>query len=112
MLPGLGSVLVYQAFFSSLDSFDYCRSYLSLSSWMDELLWDAQEQLARKGTLEVQREGLVERDGKHFSYVLSDSLRDSFEESRKLFDIDLIVSWRSGARQAHIRRTTYALHAS
>ena len=47
----LSMVLIYQAFFISLDSFNYCADYLDVVSWADEKLWQAQDSVTHNGTL-------------------------------------------------------------
>ena len=37
-----GLVMVYQAFFVVLDSFNYSADYLEIAGWMDEKIWQAQ----------------------------------------------------------------------
>jgi prepilin-type N-terminal cleavage/methylation domain-containing protein len=104
----LGTVLIHEAFLSSLDAFDYYYNYLRLASWADEKIWDAQDELLRLGPqADIEREGEFSDRNKNFRWSLS---YVSLEETKSLYGIDLILSWQEGKRKASILRSAYAIY--
>lgn len=104
----LGTVLIYEAFFISLDSFNYYSNYLSVIPWMDEKVWQAQDDLSKFGALtqigttdEFQKAG----KGKVFRWNLNYSLIDD-----GLYRIDLNLSWQEGQRKVKLLRSAYAMY--
>ena len=45
----LGALFIYEAFFDSLDLFNYCSNHLRAISWADEKIWQTQDSLGRLG---------------------------------------------------------------
>lgn len=106
----LGVVLIYESFFISLDSFNYCSNYLNVAPWMDEKIWQAKDDLNRSGNLdEIETQGEFQNKGKNFTWNLSSSLIDKVQ-SLCLYEIDLSVFWKEGKRQIKLSRNTYALY--
>ncbi len=104
----LGTVFIYEAFFSSLDAFNYCSNYLNVASWMDEKVWQAQEALGRFGPqAKIQTAGMFTSNNKDFKWSLSNRLIDKKEG---LYRIDLALSWQEGSRKRKLTRAAYALY--
>jgi prepilin-type N-terminal cleavage/methylation domain-containing protein len=103
-------VLIYQAFFISLDSFNYCLDYLDVVSWADELLWQTQESLTHyldSGLAQTQGEFI--KNDKKFAWVLSQEILD---EAGPLYKINLDLLWRRGKKEMKLSRTAYAVYES
>ncbi len=104
----LGTVLIYEAFFISLDSYNYCSDYLNVIPWADEKLWQAQDDLNRFGVLDLpETRGIFTNRNKQFAWSLSDTL---IEETAGLHRIDLALSWQEGQRKAELSRSAYAMY--
>jgi len=104
----LSLVLIYQAFFISLDSFSYCADYLDVVSWADEKLWQAQNSLTHNGTLDpTAAHGEFINKNKKFEWVLSNELLD---ETGRLYQLNLDLLWRQGKRNIKFSRTAYAIY--
>lgn len=100
----LGAVLIYGAFFTSLDSFNRYTDYLSLIPWMDQQLWQAQDNLTKSGALaRIPTTGEFQKSGKAFRWGLSYGLIDD-----GLYKIDLDLHWQQGQREAGLSRSAYA----
>ena len=104
----LGVVMVYQALFVCLDAFSYYSSYVDISGWMDEKLWEAQDELSRTGTF-----GLLDTSGEHgegnrqYRWEIAGRQLDP---AAGLYQAALTVSWRSGKKQRQLTRTAFALY--
>ncbi len=100
----LGTVLIYGAFFTSLDAFSRYANYLNLIPWMDEQVWQAQDNLSKFGALaRIQTSGEFQKSGKVFNWGLNYSLIDG-----GLYKIDLDLYWQQGQRKAGLSRSAYA----
>ncbi len=104
----LGVVLVYEAFFTSLNSFNYCSNYLSVAPWADEQIWEAQDRLSRTGPSDdIDKEGEFKKRSKTFKWTVSHNLVEGAEE---LYKIDLMLSWQEGQRKVRMSRVAYAIY--
>ena len=105
----LGAVMVYQAFFVSLDYFNYSRTVLNIISWADEKIWAAQDSLEHLGPAAVfETNGqLANSDGKNIMWNLSAHPAGTREN---LFQIDLRLSWPQGYKKMELSRSAYALY--
>jgi prepilin-type N-terminal cleavage/methylation domain-containing protein len=102
----LGTLFVYEAFFMSLDTLNYCSDYLRVCSIADEKLWEAQDRLAHPGR-QIDVRGKLSARNKEFDWNLAYGL---IEDGQGLYKIDLFVSWQEGQRKARILRTAYAAY--
>ena len=108
MVLSLGAVLLYEAFFISIDAFNYCADYLSIASLADEKMWEAQDSLSRTGGSDLtETGGILEALGKTFRWGLSYGLVD---EAQSLYRVDLEVAWKEGKRDERISRAGYAIY--
>ncbi len=101
-----GLVLVYQAFFVSLDAFNYGADYLAVSPWINEKIWLARDSIRRKNLLESDStEGEFILRNKKFNWRIQASVIDG---SSNLTAVDLEVSWKEGKREVLVARGSYA----
>ncbi|MFH1867402.1 MAG: prepilin-type N-terminal cleavage/methylation domain-containing protein [Candidatus Omnitrophota bacterium] len=104
----LGTVLIYEIFFKSLDISRYCSNYLNVVSWADERIWQAQDDVSRFGDLvNISSADDFISNEKEFHWNLSYNLLDM---EAGLFRIDGSLSWQEGERKRKISRTAYALY--
>lgn len=106
----LTALLIYEAFFISLDTFNYCYNYLNVFSLADEKIWQAQDDLSRFGALtNITKKGKFVDRNKKFVWSLSDS---SMADTRKqrLYKINFVLSWQEGKRPVKISRTAFAMY--
>ena len=111
MVLSLGAVLIYEAFFTCLDSFNYYSNYLNLAPLMDEKIWQAQDSLTHfDESANIDTGGEFALGNKNFKWDLAYSLIDETKDLYKLYKIDLSVSWQEGRRRARLLRNTYAIY--
>lgn len=102
----LGIVLIYQAFFISIDSFNYCFNYLNVASWADEKIWQVQNNLSHSKVEDIiETGGRFRKRNKDFNWDLSYYLIDV-----DLYRIDLDIFWQQGRRKAMLYRNAYAVY--
>lgn len=102
----LGTVLISEAFFISLDSFNYCSHYLNVAPFANEKIWQVQNSLSRLGPLaQIETAGIFTDRNKNFTWSLTQGLID---ETEGLYRIDLALSWQEGQRRPKLLRTAYA----
>jgi prepilin-type N-terminal cleavage/methylation domain-containing protein len=101
-----GLVMVYQAFFIVLDTFNYGADYLEVSPWINEKIWQAQDSIMNKGALaDTAPEGEFILQNKKFTWSLKSS---AISEVNDLTAFDLEVSWKEGKRAVQVSRNGYA----
>jgi prepilin-type N-terminal cleavage/methylation domain-containing protein len=106
----LGAVLIHEAFFLLLDSYNYCMNRLNLISWVNQKLWQAQSDLSAFGMIQqTPSQGSFISRSKTFNWNISYQLIDQALDLSDLYKIDLIVSWQEGKRNVDISRTAYAI---
>ena len=103
----LGSLLIYEAFFTSFDAFNYCANYVYVLPWIDEKIWEVQENIRRLGSRgHVRSDGEFVHDATHFLWHVS---RHTIDAEGGLYGIDLTLSWQEGFRKIKLKRKVYAL---
>jgi prepilin-type N-terminal cleavage/methylation domain-containing protein len=101
-----GLVMVYQAFFIVLDSFNYSADYLEIVSWMDEKIWQAQDSIMRTGALETNTtQGEFIARNKKFEWTISSNALSS---AGNLSAVNLEVNWKEAKRKVKVNRSCYA----
>jgi len=100
-----GLVMVYQAFFIVLDSFNYSADYLEVSPWMDEKIWLAQDSIMRGGSENNTGQGEFILRNKKFNWSLSSRALDPISN---LSEVNLEVTWKEGRRSVLASRSFYA----
>jgi prepilin-type N-terminal cleavage/methylation domain-containing protein len=105
----LGTVLIHESFFITLDSYDYCSNYFNVAPWMDEKIWQVRDNIIRLGSSsQIETSGTFTIKNKDFSWNLSHSLVEGAQDLHKL---DLVVFWKEGQRKVKLSRTAYAKYA-
>lgn len=103
----LGVVMIYEAYFLSLYTFNYCYDYLNIVSWADEQIWQAQDDLSRLGALsQPEVSGEFRKNNKDFKWDLSYA---SMGGACGLYSVDLAINWHEGAKTRRLTRTAFAL---
>ncbi len=101
-----GLVMVYQAFFIVLDSYNYSADYLEIAPWIDEKIWHSQDIIMRMAGLENNpRQGEFFARNKKFSWSLDFRVLDPISN---LSEVNLEVAWKEGRRNVKISRSGYA----
>jgi prepilin-type N-terminal cleavage/methylation domain-containing protein len=103
----LGVVFIYEAFFISLNTYNYCTNYLGVANWMNEKIWQAQDSLTHLGTWAYDREGTLVYNNRDFKWNLTYS---PVQETQDLYKIDLLISWQEGSSKKSLTRSAYALY--
>jgi prepilin-type N-terminal cleavage/methylation domain-containing protein len=105
----LGTVMIYQAYFSLLNSHAYMSEYLRLSPWMDEKLWEAQDVLAHGGgQAGIETHGGFLQGGRKFAWDLNIS---PISQREGLFDIELVVAKVAEKGNRRFSRNAYVIQA-
>ena len=103
----LGIVLIFEAFFISLNAFDYCNNYLHVAPQMDEKIWEAENGITCFGTLTgTETRGEFASGANNLKWFLS---YDVIDKEQALYKIDLEVSWVQGKRKIVLSRNAYAM---
>jgi prepilin-type N-terminal cleavage/methylation domain-containing protein len=105
-----GVVFIYESFFVSLDVFKSASDYLNVASWIDEKIWQVQDDIARYGFLaRIDKRGRVARGTRSFYW---DASCNMIAESTDidLYKIDLNLSWQAGSRRRRLSRVAYAIY--
>jgi prepilin-type N-terminal cleavage/methylation domain-containing protein len=101
-----GLVMIYQAFFVVLDTFNYGADSLEVSPWINEKIWQAQDSIIHKGSLaDNSTEGEFILDNRKFTWALKGS---AISEISDLTALNLEVSWKAGKRTVQVSRNGYA----
>ena len=109
----LGATLIHQSFFIAVDSFNYYSTLLKVTPWMDEKIWQAQNDLKYSGPAgNISGAGSLEVNNKSINWSLDySSLGSSADEKANLYQVGLVLSWPQGSRQAKLSRSAYAIHS-
>jgi prepilin-type N-terminal cleavage/methylation domain-containing protein len=104
----LGATLIYQSFFIAVDSFNYYSTILKVTPWMDEKIWQAQNDLKHLGAAAATPAGgQLEVNSKSINWGLA---YHSLDQTNGLYAVDLAASWPQGVRQVKLSRSAYAIH--
>lgn len=113
IILALGTTFLSRSFFITLDSYNYCSRYLQVMSWVDEKVWEAEENLSRLGAAaSLNNAGSFTEKGRDFKWYLAYS---PLNADGSLYKVDFEMSWqeglpagRQGTRAARIKRSSYA----
>lgn len=104
----LGIVLIYGAFFTSLNAFNYSSSRLDALSWMDEKIWETQNELICSGALIMgEYKGSFVKKTKNFDWKMSVNLIGQTQDSY-LCRLALTVFWKEPQRNVSLSQVAYA----
>ncbi|MFH1593564.1 MAG: prepilin-type N-terminal cleavage/methylation domain-containing protein [Candidatus Omnitrophota bacterium] len=105
-----GILLIYQAFFTTLDAFNYYSNYLNLAPWIGEKVWEAQDELVRLGPrAQLAKSGGFRRRNKDCKWSLSYSAIDRSTD-RDLYRVNVMLSWLEGKKRIELKRIGLAIH--
>ncbi|MFH1045535.1 MAG: prepilin-type N-terminal cleavage/methylation domain-containing protein [Candidatus Omnitrophota bacterium] len=103
----LGLVMLYEAFFSYIDAFSYVYRRLDIQRWMEEKLWETEDELVRSGVLMPgETSGAVTIANKGCTWTMSVQTLGELEDSF-LYKVDLGVFWQELTRDARLRQVAY-----
>jgi prepilin-type N-terminal cleavage/methylation domain-containing protein len=101
-----GILAIYESFFISMDAFGYYANYLDVHWWLNEKIWELEDQLMVTEHLILGSEsGAFNTGSKNFTWTTS---INPVDESKGVYRIDVSVYWREGKRERFIYRCTYA----
>ena len=103
----LAVVLIYGAFFSCLNAFNYSLDRLSVQRWMDEKVWEMQEELNCSETLVrgEQRGSFIDKN-KNFAWETSVKLIGEAQDAY-LYRSTLNVFWKQAQRNISVSQIAY-----
>jgi len=96
-----GVVLIFEALFSTTNTFSYYASRMSLGPWIDQKVWELKEAVIANTPVETA--GTLTRGAREFSWKAS----QTSDAETGLTRIGLEVSWPQGKRQARLERGMY-----
>ena len=103
----LGLVLMYEAFFSYMDAFNYSYRRLEAQRWIDEKIWSVEDELVRSGILlPGELTGSFSKDEKVFNWVMSIQTLGEIEDSF-LYIVRLSVNWSEITRNVRVSQVAY-----
>lgn len=103
----LGLVLMYEAFFSYMDAFNYSYRRLEAQRWIDEKIWSVEDELVRSGILlPDELAGSFSKDEKVFNWIMSIRTLGEIEDSF-LYMVKLSVSWSEITRDVRVSQVAY-----
>ncbi len=99
-----GLVLIYQAFFTSIDAFDRHLNQLNAQIWLDEKFWQLQDDFRINKVFKPTKvSGVFLAKNKTFSWDMDYSTIMANE----LYMVNLNISWRQGQRNINMPRVLY-----
>jgi prepilin-type N-terminal cleavage/methylation domain-containing protein len=102
-----GLVMIYQAFIISLDAFGYSLNHLNAQLWLDEKIWQIQDEFRRYEYFNpIPTSGELIMGNKIFYWNMGYGLI----EPEELFKVNLNVSWQEGTRKVQLSRSAYVSH--
>lgn len=106
----LGTVLIHEIFFRSLELANYSYNYLNFAPWLDERLWQAQNSLSKLGKLDPKEtKGKIRGQSKDCEWsVLYNLINSSL--SQQLYKVDIVAFWQEGQKKVKFQRTAFAIY--
>ncbi len=103
-----GIVMLYEAFFTCLNAFSYSQSRLDVQHWMNEKIWDVQNELICSGTLTMDEQaGSFMEKNKKFAWKITIDLIAEAKDAY-LYKVYLDVRWKETQRNISLSRVAYA----
>lgn len=102
-----GIVILYEAFFTCLNAFSYSQNRLDTQRWMDEKIWQTQDELIRSGSLIMsENTGSFMEKNKNFTWKIALNLIEQAADSF-LYKVSLDVSWKEAQRDVKLSQVAY-----
>ena len=103
----VGILAVYEGFLITAHGFNYALHYLTAQMWIDEKIWDIRDKLVHNSIfLPDGSSGIFYGKRKRFNWVFNYTLLDNLEKVT-LYEINLAVDWKEGAKNVKTQRNTY-----
>lgn len=107
IILSVGMIVIYEAFFSSLNAFTYSSRRLNVLSWMNEKIWQTQDELVQTGELKTGKSiGSFVDKNRNFDWKMSISSigqnRDSY-----LCKLVLTVFWKEPHKKVSLSQVAY-----
>lgn len=107
VILSVGMIVIYEAFFSSLNAFTYSSRRLNVLSWMNEKIWQTQDELVQTGELKTGKSiGSFVDKNRNFDWKMSISSigqnRDSY-----LCKLVLTVFWKEPHKKVSLSQVAY-----
>lgn len=107
IILSVGMIVIYEAFFSSLNAFTYSSRRLNVLSWMNEKIWQTQDELVQTGELKTGKSiGSFVDKNRNFDWKMSTSSigqnRDSY-----LCKLVLTVFWKEPHKKVSLSQVAY-----
>jgi len=101
----LGLVMIYQAFFSSLNSLNYVSDRLLADLQINNKIWELEDLYNRsQGVFDVPASGEDKFGDRRFSWKV---LSSSIEGTTSLYKMEIVFSWMDRAKQRRLARYAY-----
>ena len=102
-----GIVMLYEAFFTCLGAFSYSQSRLDVRHWMDEKIWDVQNELICSGALTMdEHAGSFMERNKKFAWQMTINLIDEAKDTY-LYKLYLDVRWKEAQKNISLSQVAY-----
>ena len=102
-----GLVMLYEAFFSYMDAFNYSFRRLEAQRWIDEKVWEMENELVTSGMLMPgELSGSFVRSNKKFAWKMTIRLIGEIEES-SLYELTLDIFWQEITREGKVSQVAY-----
>ncbi len=105
VILSVGLVAIYEALIVSVNGFGYYSNMLTVQSWMDKKIWEAQDILVRGGSEAAVSEGGTFKSG---NKDVQFDLKKRAVIDGSLYELRLECSWREGGRDVSVSRVAYA----
>ena len=103
-----GIVAIYEALFICLDTFSYYSNSLQAQTWLEEKIWEVQDELIRQEYISTgQTNGTVKIRNKMFNWRTG---LNRIGGDQSLYRLDLSLGWTEGNRKPNISREVYVLN--
>jgi len=100
-----GILAIFESFFISLDAFSYYSNYLDAQGWINEKIWQIQDQLIKTGSLIAGDDsGFFSVKNRNFNWATSIS---PIDEEYGLYKLGVSLFWREGSRERFVYRGAY-----
>ena len=102
-----GIIFVFESFFICLNAFGRYTNYLNVLPWVNEKLWQAQDQIVYQQMTSISpNQGEFESGGRKFFWQLSSNPVD---KDASLYRLALTVSWQEANKTTKLQRQIYAI---
>jgi len=102
-----GTVLLYEAFFTCLNTHNYTLNRLQAQNWIDEAIWLTQNELIRTEVLALgERDGNFFRNNRSFYWKMIVEQLGQAQESA-LYKLNITTLWKESTRNVRLSHVAY-----